>query len=560
MKKQLSILAALALCISLASCGSGGSASSSSAPTSSSAPAASPSSSAASSEAGGIFNETGFPIVNEPVTLKIWGSETVQGDYNALISTTAYEEMTGVHIEWDQYSSSMDGNEAFNLLIASDDLPDIISSGHSTQRIVMCAEGDIILPLNDLIEKYGVNYKKALEEQPQYRDMLTAPDGNIYTFMYTDVGVHKDSEYKMWVYKDWLEKLNLKAPTTPEEFKQMLIAFKEQDPNGNGQADELPLVGFYNGRQSDPLCFLMNPYQLYNANYFTITDDGKINFLANTDGWRDGLRYLNDLYESGLIAEETYVQDKTQFQALLNRPEGETIVGAFPFWYQGDAIDSTVLKWTDYEPLAPLKGPTGLQQSAARKGGNFNLNGMITTKCENPEIAFRWLDYFLSEEGNLFTQFGIEGETYEWVDKPAFSGAAKSIQATKDNVSGTLLWNSGYVPRYDSQSVRYATTNDENLRDVDNTYVLFSAAKVYEPFYVWHNIPDVVWNSDPDIDSARSDYQVSFNEYIAATDTAFVLGNLDIDSDADWQSYLDTLNSMGLEKYIETLGAYYGLN
>ena len=551
MKKHVSILAVLTLCAMLASCGGETASSTASAGT------ASTESSAAASE---LFNETGFPIVNEPVTLTIWGPESVQGDYSTLLSSTYYEELTGVHIEWDQYSSAMDGNEAFNLLIASKDLPDIMGSGYSTQQVSMCIEGDIVIPLNDLIEKYGENFKVALEEQPQYVDMLTAPDGNIYNFMYTDVGVHKDSEYKMWVYTDWLEKLNMDAPTTPEEFKEMLIAFKEQDPNGNGEADELGLVGFYNGRQSDPICYLMNPFELYNTNYYTITDDGQIDFHANTDGWREGLRYLNDLYESGLIEEETYVQDKTQFQALLNKPAGETIVGAFPFWYQGDAIDTSVLKWTDYQAIAPLKGPTGLQQTAARKGGSFALNNMITTACEHPEIAFRWLDWMLSDDGNLFTQFGVEGETYEWVDQPAFNGAEKSLKATKDNVSGTLLWNSGHVPRYDSVDVRYAVTDDESLRDVDNTYVLYSAAQIYEPYYVWHNIPDIVWNSDADIANAKSDYEVSFNEYIAATDTAFVLGNLDIDSDADWQNYLDTLDGMGLDQYLETLASYYGLN
>lgn len=553
MKKYRSILAVLTLCAMLASCGN----TTTSSTESSEASAAGESSSAAATE---IFNETGFPIVNEPVTLTIWGGETGQGDYNTLISTTEYEKMTGVHIEWDQYSSSMDGNEAFNLLIASGDLPDIMGSGYSTEQVSMCIEGQIIIPLDDLIEKYGENFKQVLEEQPQYVDMLTAPDGNIYNFMYTDVGVHKDSEYKMWVYTDWLEKLNMDAPTTPEEFKEMLIAFKEQDPNGNGEQDELGLMGFYNGRQSDPICYLMNPFELYNTNYYYITDDGELKFVANTDGWRDGLRYLNDLYESGLIEEETYVQDKTQFQALLNKPAGETVVGVFPFWYQGDAIDSSVLDWTDYQAIAPLKGPTGLQQTAARKGGSFALNCMITTACENPEVAFRWLDYFLSEEGNIFTQFGVEGETYEWVDQPAFNGADRSIKATQDNVSGTLLWNSGYVPRYDSVDVRYATTDDETLRNKDNTYVLYSAAKIYEPYYVWHNIPDIVWNNDADISNAKADYQVSFNEYIAATDTAFVLGNMDIDNDADWQNYLDTLNGMGLEQYIETLEAFYGLN
>lgn len=515
------------------------------------------------SSSKGIFNKdygkTGaLPIVNEPVTLTVWAAEIVDNDYWTNVTTTEYEKMTGVHIDWILRSQSEDYNTAFNLLIASKDYPDIFSGGLSTDQINMCIEGNVLIPLNDLIEEYGFYYKIALEEQPEYKDLLTADDGNIYTFFYTDTGVHKASEYKMWVYTEWLDKLGLKPPTTTEDFKNMLIAFRDNDPNGNGIADEIPLVGFHGGRKSDPICYLMNPFQLYNENYYYISDDGKIQFIANTDGWREGLRYINDLFESGLILEETYVQDQTQFQALLNRPAGETIVGAFPFWYQGAVIDLKVLNWTDYQAIPPLKGPTGLQQTAARKGGDFWLNCAISTQCENPEVAFMWLDWMLSDEGCYFGHFGVEGISYEWVDQPAYSGADRSVKVTMD--LGKAIWNSGTFPRYDKEEIRYATTMDESQKNIDNTYVLVSAAKIYEPYYVWHNIPPIVWSNDADLAAAIADYRTLFNDYIASTSTAFILGELNIDSDDDWQEYIKTLDDMGLEDYMNCLARLYGLD
>ncbi len=506
---------------------------------------------------GNVSGGYEMPLTTEPVTLKVWGPSSPDNDYTSNVTTTEYEKLSGVHIEWDLYSNTT-GDEAFNLMVASGDYPDIIAGSHSTDKISMLVEGGIIIPLTHYIDTIGVNYQKALAEQPQYRDMLTAPDGNIYTFMYTDTGVHKDSEYKMWVYADWLEKLNMKAPTTPEEFKQMLIAFKEQDPNQNGQKDELGLVGFYNGRQSDPIRYLMNAFQLYRENYYYITDDGKLEFIANTDGWREGLRYLNDLFESGLLLEETYVQDESQFKALLNKPAGETIIGAFPFWYQGAIIDSKVLNWTDYEALAPLKGPTGLQQSAARKGGNFNLNTAITANCKNPEIAFKWLDWMISDEGNIFGMHGVEGITYDMSDSPSYSGNTPSFKLRKlEKAFNLYLWNSGFFPRYDRADVRYGTTADDSLRNSDNTYVLLTAAKTYEPYYVWHNIPDVVWCSDTDLITKKADYQTLFNDFIAATDTAFVIGTKDIDNDAEWENYKASLESMGLADYLKVLETFY---
>lgn len=495
-----------------------------------------------------------FPLTTEPITLKIWGKEHVNNDYQTNVTTTEYEKKTGVKVEWDLFSSSMDDNEAFNILIASGNYPDIISSTMNTERVNMCVEGKILIPLNNYIDS-GSYYKDMLTEQPQFKDMVTAGDGNIYTFVYTDSGVHKDSEYKMWVYTEWLEKLKLSTPTTPEEFKEMLIAFKEKDPNGNGKADELPMVGYNKGRQNDPICYLMNPFELYRNDYFYINDSGEVKFVANTDGWRDGLRYLNDLFKSGLILEETYVQDKTQFQTLLNRPAGETIMGVFPGWYQGDVIDVNVLDWTAYQAIPPLKGKTGLQQTAARIGGNFNLNGAITTSCKNPEIAYRWMDWFLSDEGNVFTQFGAKDITYDASDIPAFTGTTPSIAMRQfDTIQ---IWNSGTVPRYDKSDIRYSTAEDTSKRNIDNTYALFSAAKIYEPYYVPHNIPDVVWCNDQDLITKRTDYTTIFNEYIGNSNTAFVVGTMDINNDADWQKYVDKLNSMELDDYLQVLETYY---
>lgn len=523
--------------------------------TAGSAPTNSPSNGGDSETNAATLEKGQFPLTTEPVTLTIWAKEIVNyEDYATNVSTTEYEKMTGVRIEWDLYSSSMDDNEAFNMLIASGSYPDIISGWFSPERVAMCAEGNVLVPLNDYIES-GSYYLDALTEQPHYREMVTANDGNIYNLIYTDSGVHKDSEYKMWVYTQWLEDLNISAPTTPEEFKEMLIAFTQNDMNGNGQNDELPLVGFHNGRQNNPICYLMNPFELYRDNYYYIGDNGEIKFVANTDGWREGLRYINDLFKSGLIMEETYVQDKTQFQALLNRPKGETIVGVFPSWYQGSEVDPTVLDWTDYQAIAPLKGPTGLQQTAARQGGNFNLNSGITSSCKNPEIAFRWLDYMLSDEGNIFTQFGVEGITYDWSDAPGFAGNTPSISMRY--FDKPQVWNSGTVPRYDKAEIRYGTTEDETKRNVENTYILFSAAKIYEPYYVWHNVPDIVWCDDNDVITERTDYMALFKEYIDTANTAFVVGTMDINNDADWQNYLDTLNSMGLDDYLNILAEYH---
>ena len=495
-----------------------------------------------------------------PQTLTWWGGEILGNDHNTIMNTIEYEKMTGVHINWKLFSSAQTATEAFNLLIASRDLPDIMGIGFTPEQVNMMAEGGIAIPLDNYIWNTDSAYKKALTEQPKYVPMVTAGDGHIYTFIYTDSGVHKDSEYKMWVKVDWLTKLGIAEPTTPDEFANMIRAFMERDPNGNGQRDELPLVGWVNGRQSDPINYLMNPYQLFRENYHYIDDSGNVVFIANTDGWREGIRYLNSLYKAGLIMPETYLQDETQFKNLLNRPSADAIVGVFPGWYQGAFIDQNFLRWNDYQAISPLRGPTGLRQTAARQGGNINLNTVISTACKIPDVAYRLLDYFLSDEGNVFTQFGVEGISYQWVNQPDWNGVTPSILVSPDfnRLNTTMMvWNSGQMPRYDKASVRYSTTANMDRIEADNTYVLVQGAKKYEPYYVWHNVPDIVWCSDQDVLTKRTDYMVMFNDFIKSEYTAFIRGDKDINNNAAWHAYKDELLRLGLNDYIATLQKYY---
>lgn len=494
----------------------------------------------------------------EKEVLTVWMQEYDGLDLDNCIMTQKLEEKFNVDLQFITFSSAENLSTQFNLSVASEDYPDIyMRMGFSPQQVASCAENGILLPLNDYI-KEGTNYRTALDENSGWENMVTANDGNIYTFFYNDTGVHKASEYKMWYREEWLENIGWSAPPkTTEEFKQFLIDIRDKDANGNGDTtDEIPLMGYYNGRQTDPICFLMNPFELYTNNFYYITDDNDIHFSAITDGWRDGLRYMADLYAEGLIAEETYVQDQSTFKELLNKTGTEALIGVFPAWYNGAEIDTNTMSWFTYEPLAPIKG--NYQQTAARFGGNFSLVSGITTACKNPELAFELLDYLVGDEGSMLGMFGVEGVTYEMVDSENFLGESPAISQTVDSLV-SYVWNSAYFPRYDKESRRYGVVKDETTIESDNTYVLVHAAEAYEPYYVNHNIPDIVWCSDDSVTQAVSDYASLINDYIRTSDTQFIMGILDINDDAAWQAYLDELNNMGLQEYIEILHTYYGL-
>lgn len=505
----------------------------------------------ASSDAG----EESMAGDGERVTLKLWIPQENEIDYETCTMTRYLEEKFNVNLDFDVYTHATDRSTAFNLLVAGGEYPDIFTGQFSTEQITMAAEAGAVIPLNSYMTEDSA-YKQAFDANGDWENILTANDGNIYTFTYTDVGAHKESEYKMWYNVEMLENLGWKEPpATPEEFKQYLIDIRDNDANGNGDpGDEIPLMGYNAGRKTDPICFLMNPFELYTDNYYYITDDNEIYFSAVTEGWREGLKYVADLYSEGLIAEETYIQDQPTYKGYLNKEE--PVIGVTPDWYIGSEIDRSVVGPFDYLAIAPLKG--NYQQSAARIGGQVNPCCMISSSCEYPELAFEILDYMCSKEGGILDMWGIEGETFEYVDAENFLGTTPSFHLTVENVLDHL-WNAGISPRVDSQELRYGSYKDESLFEVDNTYELLLAAQAYEPYYVNHHTPDYIWSEDLGLIQRVSDYKAQIEEYIRSSDTQFIMGRLDINDDAVWQNYLDELERMGLPEYIDALYEYYNL-
>ncbi|KOS00928.1 ABC transporter substrate-binding protein, partial [Paenibacillus polymyxa] len=150
--------------------------------------------------------------------------------------------------------------------------------------------------------------------------MITAQDGHIYAFPWIEeLGSEKESIHSVndmpWINVEWLKKLGLKMPKTTEDLKKVLLAFKNGDPNGNGQADEIPLSFILNNGNED-LNFLFGSFGLGdNGDHTVVTNEGKVVFTADKDGYKEGIKYLNELYKLNLIDEESFEQDYNTYLA-----------------------------------------------------------------------------------------------------------------------------------------------------------------------------------------------------------------------------------------------------
>ena len=104
------------------------------------------------------FNESGWPVVNEPVTLKVYGSRNSESpeDWNDYIVIQEMEEVTNVHFEFELVESSTYA-EKKSVKLGSGDYPDIIKDGLSATEIIRYSNDGILIPLEEMQEKYCPN-------------------------------------------------------------------------------------------------------------------------------------------------------------------------------------------------------------------------------------------------------------------------------------------------------------------------------------------------------------------------------------------------------------------
>ena len=193
----------------------------------------------AADDASANFNKTGLPIVNEPVTvsfanINFWNTD----DFTQLALVQKLEKLTNVKIDWRPVNGAELATQV-NLILSSGDLPDAFSGVRLPKPTELGAQG-IVIPLDGLINEYAPIIQQRFSEDPMIPKTSRSIDGNLYCLPWVWQTYTPISEFIL-IRKPWLEKTGQKVPTTTDEFYNMLVAFKNGDPNGNGKSDEIPL-------------------------------------------------------------------------------------------------------------------------------------------------------------------------------------------------------------------------------------------------------------------------------------------------------------------------------
>lgn len=517
-------------------------------------------SSAAGTQTGGETQEES-PVIS---VLVYTDEDTVLTDENHAISWL--KEKTGVNLEFQGLPSTEDASTKLNLMLANGDYTDVIACGLSKQQAVELGTDGIFIPLNDLLEQYGENLNELFEIRPNYLKNITAPDGNIYGLPSINECYHCTAYPKLWYNTEWLDSMGLEIPTTTEEFEAMLLAAKDSDYNGNGEADEIPLTG-----NTDWDCqvewTLLNYFIPCDRTTLSYAKDGEVVLAVDKDEFKQGLEWIHSLYQQGLIDPASFSQGSDQMMQTIRSDYSR--VFAYTADHFGLGIDQANEDMNRViSALEPVEGPTGARYQLHNdySDQSSGLTWFITDKCEDPEAAFKVGDFLASSdiEVNMNMNWGEEGVFWGYLEEPvpsimegidALVWEDSSAQYSDDKAS--LKNNVLYVPVNSIAELRAAQAAKPENMYTGEAYEarLYEETAKVEPYFYPEYLPKTVFLQDEDEAEQFNTIRTSLQEYVRTSVAQFITGELSLEN--DWESYVSTLQNYDVETYLSLYQKFF---
>ena len=497
----------------------------------------------ASTEAVEGVNLEGFPIVDEPMTVTMMGNKAaIHGEWEDLIFFQTMEEKTGISFEFDTPASEI-LEEKKNLALNSGTYAEVFfgCNLNKQQQVKYGAQG-ILLPLEDLIDQYCPNIQQMFEETPGLRNSVTTPDGHIYALP-QQMTLPISLTNVMWINKEWMDTLGIaddELPTDTEGFREMLTRFRDEDPNGNGQQDEIPFVIYDDANKGDSLYSIMFPWFGMLSAEFYADDEGEIHFGMIEDNAKVAMEYIHDLYAEKLIDNDCFVTGSAEAQA--KGAEGRVGAGttALPRFVFGNM---SIEKEATYPGIMALSSPVNPERTTTRSSGISQGTFALTDKCsEEVQVAMmRWVDYLYSEEGSMFSHYGPEGmiwkhseehpEMVQWI--PQEDG-----RNTEEVRGGEITPACGIATPYWFKDEYY---DMDDVQEQARKYWCETNSWAYAK----QPLPEMYFTEEEQaqIDVLATD----LTKYRQENASKFVTGDKSFD---EWESYVQGYKDMGIDEMI----------
>lgn len=350
--------------------------------------------------------------------IEIWGTNTGYLPVEAGSELyNLYKEMMGVgivqpYVEWNGGETYL---EQLNLRIAAGDMPDVFSPWNGIESELI--ESGALLDLTDLLQEKSPHLWESIPEEMW--DAVKANDPTGENRIYVIPQVLNYGRNGGMIRQDWLDSLGLKMPTTQEEFVEVLRAFKNDDPNGNGVADEIATGGRAEVRWMGQM---FGQYGIAMWEGYPQWDiyDGELTYSAVTQNMKDCLEWMSELYAEGLLDPETLLNDKSAWDGKIN----SGVVGVWEhlpqecYNYAENIYSGTGVKpQIAILPAISAPGYEGYYTHRQMNGGGFVVAN--TEDEEKIDKIMKVLDAYGNQDMWMEFYNGVEGMHSEVIDGKA---------------------------------------------------------------------------------------------------------------------------------------------
>ena len=486
-----------------------------------------------------------FPINKQKVPLKIGLQQNAMVEnWETNWLTRRLEERGNYDFTFEIYpAGEMSQKVELMVMAGGADLPDVLMGAFSLSTVTKYGQAGMVIPTN-VYYKNSAHYINIQEQDISIDPIkyMTSPDGNMYGIYGVYVSLNNEySAGRVMVYAPWLERLGLRMPETTDEFLNVLRAFRDRDPNGNGLRDEIPLVSNRDNMRANYLYTLMMPFIHAQPNFW-MHNNGRIDVSYNKPGWRDGIRYTKQLVDEGLLSPLSFTQDNTQMTALIS-PDPPKVGAVVRISSSNLGVNDR--KRSEYEIVPPLQGPAGRNQLHMPTLPEMRM--LITKNCKTPESAFMLGDYMCSQEITVANHYGEKG--VDWVDPPP--GSRGYVDGYPAQVLDILRWGilqnkhwaeTGPRIRGNAWAFPDIATNDPTDYVIPIGKGLPDAIK-----YGYKNpITGLIYTDSEQ--GIIDELHRTILDYVHESFARFAMGDLDIDR--DWNAYVAEFDKMGLREVI----------
>lgn len=497
--------------------------------------------------------EVAFPLAEEKELsfITLASADSTQ-EPNERIIFQRMEEQTNVKINWTCYVQDQFADKRNLAMANAKSLPDgLFNAEMSDYDLLRYAKQGVIIPVENLIDKYMPNLKNVLDNNPEYRTLITASDGHIYGFPWIEqLGSDKESIQTIggipFINKKWLDELKMEVPETTEELKVVLQAFKDNDMAGDGQT--IPMSFIVNGGNEDMGILLGAFGEGYGdvPDHIAVSNDKKVVYTVAQEGYKQGLKYMNELATAGLVDPEAYTHDWSTFVS-----KGKA--GRFGMFFSWDSANIAV-DMNDFIPLPALAGPEGQKNipraSRSATSGLARGRSVLTSKCQDTALAAAWIDQMyapLQSAQNNWGTYGEEGkfnifemaqnENGEEMLKHMDLGSESPVEVrTAQCVGGPLAIMNDYYGKYvtcpDDAQYRLDWIKDVYVKDMNQDYVF----------------PNIFMSQEDE--DAIAKITTDLDKYVKQMKADFVMNG---GVDEKWDEYLKKLEGYGLSQYMEIM-------